>query len=143
MLQQRHDQLTMAIERRRPADDRHDAVGSRQLEQAFDVLVRHSLGERAKRELRVELVFESSTPQALVFLESLSREITLGQRVDQYVSGDRRAHEAVVDPAAGSGFDEAGGVTNDQQPLAICSRDTVERQYLLTRRSVVRLDTPS
>ncbi len=64
MLQQRDNQLPMAVERRRSANDRHDAVGPGQLEETFDVLVGHSLSQRPKRQLCVELVLQDEHASA-------------------------------------------------------------------------------
>ena len=65
MLQQRNDELPVPIESRGPPDDGHHAICPRQFEQTFNVLIRHPLRQRAKRQLRIEFVFQA-LPFALV-----------------------------------------------------------------------------
>src|SRR5688572_26453351 len=66
MLEKRNDQLAVAIERRGSSDDGHDAVGASQRKQAFDVLVRHALGQQPERKLGVELGLETGSPAAFI-----------------------------------------------------------------------------
>ena len=58
MLEQGADQRTVLVEARRRADDRHDAVGMGELEEAVDRLNRSATPQPPQRLLRLELVGE-------------------------------------------------------------------------------------
>jgi len=70
MLQQRQDQSAMLIEPRGLTDDRHDAIRAGELEERFDVHVRHAVGELAQPLLRANLAAEAAAPAAFVPCES-------------------------------------------------------------------------
>ena len=74
MLEQRDDQVPVPVELRRSADDRHDAVGQREIEQRIDLRVGHPLREHAQRELRLELGSEPLPPSPLVDRERVGVE---------------------------------------------------------------------
>ena len=48
VLEERENQFAMPVERRRPADDRHDTVSTRQLKQLLYIIVGHSLCQPTK-----------------------------------------------------------------------------------------------
>ena len=55
MLEERHNQLAMVIEARRAPDNRHHAVGPRQLEQPIDLVIVQPLRNCSQRKLGSQL----------------------------------------------------------------------------------------
>jgi hypothetical protein len=64
--EQRENELAMAVELRRGADDGHHAVGLCEVEEIVDVGVGEPSREGAKAQLRLELGSQPGTPGGLV-----------------------------------------------------------------------------
>ena len=64
----------MVVELRRLPDDRHDAVGPRQLEEAVDLAIAQPRDQVAQRTLLGELLAELVAPGALVGRQRLGVE---------------------------------------------------------------------
>ena len=68
MLEERDDEIAMAIELRRSAHDGHHAVGQRQIEQRIDFRIGHPLRQHAERELRLKFRSEALAPPPRLML---------------------------------------------------------------------------
>ena len=80
MAEQRANQMAMLVELRRLADDRHDAVGPGQLEEAVDLAVAEARDQIAQRALLHELFAELVAPGAFVRREPFRVEAIACER---------------------------------------------------------------
>ena len=77
-------------------------------------------GEQAEREADADLGAEPLAPPRPRTARSRdSREIVVAQRRVEHLGRDLAADQAVVDAAAGRRLDEAGGITDGEQPRAV------------------------
>src|SRR5262245_56351356 len=101
VLQEGDDELAMGIERRSPAHQRHDAVGSRELEQLIDVGIGETLRDAAQDQLPAQLRTEAFAPSRLVTSQSVCVKGVAGQPLRKRLCSQVAAEQAVVDPSAG------------------------------------------
>ena len=146
--QQREDQVPMLVEARRPANDRHHAIGACQLEKRIDIIVRQTLRQEAKAELRFQLRSEARFPRCLITFQDVGAKAVRTKSAGENLARDSRADEAVVDAAAGGWLDEAGSVANRNHSVRECLSQGREREHLLPGRRrlavfVDCLDSPS
>ena len=72
MLQQRHDELPVAIERGRSSDNRHQPVGVRQIEQPIDVVIAQPLRDASEHELPAHSDPNPLSPERVWYAASAS-----------------------------------------------------------------------
>ena len=123
VFEERQNQLAMAVESRRAADDRHDAVGLRQLEERVDLVVSETVGQQPQRELCLELRSEPFPPEALVLARAVAAPSESAASASPSTSAAMPgADQAVVDPAAGRRLDQSGGIADGEDAVGICLR---------------------
>src|SRR4051812_48341227 len=94
-----NDDAAGVIESRRPPDDGHDAVGTRKVEERFDLAIAEALCHAPQRHLRIELSLETGLPSLFVRGQVRRVESAACKSAGEYVRSDGSAHQAVVDPA--------------------------------------------
>ena len=123
----------MLVEARRLPDDRHDAVGARELEQRVHVAVGQPVRHPAQLQLRVDLRAKPRAPGGFVSLEHARAERVAPERRREHLRCGRRAHQAVVDSAARRRLHDARGIADGDQPIAERACDGGQRQHLAAR----------
>src|SRR4030081_2654024 len=93
--------MGVLVELRGLANERHDAVGLRQVEEAVDLGVVERRDDAAKRVLRSELVGEEMPPVLFIARERRRVQTVAAKRVVRDLGGEPGAENAVVDGAAG------------------------------------------
>ena len=97
--EERVDKVAVAVEGGRAPDNRHDAVGARQLEQAVDFVVRQVVGDFAERGLRAQFVAELFAPPLFVDGERGLVELVQVQGGGEDLRGKVAAQQAVINAA--------------------------------------------
>ena len=118
----------MAVEADGLPYDRHDAVGSGEIEQLVDVVVAQPGRDGSQGMLRVKFVGEQIAPRLLVRGERGGVETIVLERVTADLGGEGSAENAVLDAAARRRLHESGCVADDEQSVAVGARDRPERQ---------------
>jgi hypothetical protein len=90
MPQERHDQPPMPVELGSALDDRHDAVGTGQLEEPLDFRVGELLGKLPEERLALQLALQPALPRALI-LGQPQDDDRCRQGAVHDISADRRA----------------------------------------------------